>query len=84
MGKMKTLSAPKVNLQATMMARLVEKVEKKPKKCVVSSPGEVGGHGPVVTKADPITLVEPTIVDSEDSTESSRLVMRKRHRLGKS
>lgn len=45
---------------------------------VVSSPNDDEGPGPVVTKAKSIT-----VVDSEESIESTTLVTRKCRRLGK-
>lgn len=83
MGKMKIFFFAKVNLRAIVMAHLAEKVEKEPTRGVVLSPSEDKGLGPVVTKVDPITVVEPTVIESEDSTESMRFVTHKPHRFGK-
>lgn len=71
-GKRKISFALNVNLQAIVIARLEEKVEKEPKKDIVSSSSKDGGSDLVAIEADPIIVIE-----SEESAKSTRLVSRK-------
>lgn len=81
--KKKISFTPKVNLQAAVMARLAEKVEKEPRKGGVCPSGKNVGCGLVKIEAEPVIMVEPTVIEIKDSTESTRLVSRKRRRLRK-
>lgn len=48
-----------------------------------SSPTEDRFCGPIVMEVAPLTVVEPVNMESEDSTESTRLITQKRRKLGK-
>lgn len=65
------------------MARLVGKVEKESKKGGVPPSGKGEASELEVVEAYPITMVEPTMIESEDSAKFTRLTTCKRRRYGK-